>query len=979
MSRMNPELRQVLERIGWDDLYEAYIQDLSAANQRGERICRSPFPDTHDHNPSFTVNVLTGLWYCFKTKRGGNFVQFRATMEATEFDEATGLAIIDVSGKEREMMEEYGVASPVTREWVDSCVQALAENLGLQHLVGQVKPWNFGTLRLFNVGYDEEANRIIIPVHDRAGKLVNARMYRPGGEPKFIWRVPGLTGNFLFPHCAWREPVVILVEGEPDVLSLRSLGFSAASGTMGAGNPVPEGFWWRNKHVYVWADDDPSGDQARLDAVRLMRNEAGGIRVVRMPDWEGKPHNADASDLIRHLRAQGFDDDGIRSFISRLLEAAEEAELPNAHLDAEAIPVAFAHALSGEYVGQRVEFTARVSARSEQNYYLPTVYEITCPAQGHGYCQRCPMRNDYHGHSTFHHDPRSPASLKLIKVTQSEQLSAVKELQGIPTQCPDPTLRIIQQVNVEPVILNASLLEADTAEEVSHAERQRREAYVIVGDIHLEENRDYVFSGFPYPYPKSQSGVFLLDQARPRAAGYEEFELSDELRQALTIFQPGVGQPVFDKLVDVCQDLASSVTGIRDRLDLHLAYRTVYHSCLRFPLGGTWVDRGWIELLVLGDTRCGKSKAFRQMTAHYDLGLLVDCKLQSIAGILGAVVNSQQTGERYVVGGIYPQQDGRIVCLDEFQSRDEGKASLIEALSSTRAEGIVRISKAASAQFHARVRSIWLANPGRGKLISELGVTGVELIQRLIRQPEDIARFDFALTVTQEDVDPEVLNRIDPPTEARYPRDLARALLLWTYSRRPEQIEFTPAAQDAVIALAKAMYERYDSSIPLVEPADQRTRVAKVAVSIAAQCFSCSPDGQRLIVGPEHVQAAARLFQMWFDKPAMGYGLWSQKVVALRSLADEAAIRRLFEEVLAPHGETFARNLIYLDEFTERSLVALAPVQGMVSKAILQTLYANRAVTLSGRGRRESYELTAPMIAWLRRYLAEKEAQKSPN
>src|SRR5258708_33757812 len=92
------------------------------------------------------------------------------------------------------------------------------------------------------------------------------------------------------------------------------------------------------------------------------------------------------------------------------------------------------------------------------------------------------------------------------------------------------------------------------------------------------------------------------------------------------------------------------------------------------------------------------------------------------------------------------------ILMDEFVSGKIDKIGIVEQLSSTRSEGIVRISKAASALFNARVRLLWSANPGRGRLLRDIATYGVEIIPKIIPQPEDIARFNFALPVSQHDV-----------------------------------------------------------------------------------------------------------------------------------------------------------------------------------------------------------------------------------
>lgn len=967
---MHAQLNVALRRIGWEEAYRALVPELGRPNARGECTARSPLPDTVDHTPSFFVNITEGIWHCFSSSpdRGGNYVQLYALLHASSFEDVSGRAIPDYERAERELLIQFGIAQPIRPEWIGECRDALWNHLAMQTVIAEHKPWDFRTLYGLNVGYDQETHRIVIPCADDRGAIVNARLYLPGArrdQPKMLWAASHLGGNFLFPHAARTEPVVILTEGEPDAITLRSLGFSGCSGTLGSGQPVPPGTWWRGKDVYIWTDCDTAGREAEAYAASTIIREARSVRICATPPWDGRPANADVSDFVRHLRNTGHDFDGQQRAIIAVLNASHMAPHPHAVFDSPPTEVAFARALSSEHIGRRLSFLARVAARSDRRYLLPTVVNIICPAGGHNFCNRCPMRTEFHGNARFEHDPRAAESLRLIQSDDKGQMDAYKRMHGIPLQCPDPVAITQEATNVEPVMI------ADTLQDVNEYERVRREAYVILREGEaIEDNRDYRVEGFVYAMPKSQQAVFLLDSARPAVDAFGRVDFTPELIESLKVFQPLAGQPVIERLNDVANDLASSVTQIRGRRDLHLAYRTVYHSILEFPLFGSLLQRGWIECLVIGDTRCGKSMAFKRIAEHYGVGSLIDCKNQSQAGILGSVVTSAVSGERYVVPGILPQQDGRVVCFDEFHGpRFAGGTSIIEALASVRSEGIVTISKAASARFRARVRTIWLGNPGLNKLMSELGQNGVEMVARLIGQPEDIARFDFALAVSQTDVPLDLVNATTPPTPLVFSQEASRALIAWTYTLRPDQVIIASDTEEAIIATAKALYERYDATIPLVEPSDQRTRVAKLAVSIAAQCFS-TEDGSQLLVGPHHVDAANQLLRLFFDKPAMGYDDYSQRVRGERVITDEADVRLLFDSV-GVGAKRFAEELLRLDTFTERTLGTLVPTQGMMVRSALQILYLNRCVRLIERGRREFYEATPAFTRWLRKFISE--------
>jgi len=70
---------------------------------------------------------------------------------------------------------------------------------------------------------------------------------------------------------------------------------------------------------------------------------------------------------------------------------------------------------------------------------------------------------------------------------------------------------------------------------------------------------------------------------------------------------------------------------------------------------------------------------------------------------------------------------------------------------------------------------------------------------------------------------------------------------------------------------------KYSSSIPLIEPAEQRLKLARMATALACRLFS-TEDGEIVLVTPEHVQEIVDFLQEVFDKPSMGYDAFSANV-----------------------------------------------------------------------------------------------------
>lgn len=961
---MNAQIKQRLESIGWDALYTALAPNLSPVNASGERRCIPPFIDHNGRSDSLCINIMNGLWHDHSSGRGGDFILFRAILTAEDYDEATGRAIPDYAAAEREVSKELGLLNPIDPAWYDASLRAIPGDAARRCMHG--KPWHVDTLVSLGVGFDPASSRFVLPLHDHRGRLVSAKMYRPGATPKAFWYSDFCQGSYLFPHAAWAEPILVLTEGEGDALSLRSHGIAGCSGVLGGNSPVPEGNWYYDKVIYILMDSDQVGESAASESCRRMIERAQSIVMCTLPNWAGKPLKADVSDYIAWMYAQGRTFDEVQAEILSVLQSGIVATQQSSVYDAEPVDLTYSEASSAVNGRQRIRFGARVTARSARRYSLPIEIEASCPGQGHAFCSGCPMRLRHHGSARLFQDARSPDTLKLIQVANHEARAAVMDIHGIPGRCPDFRYQALRSVDIEPTVLNDDL----SSHEGDSYERQRREAYMIVrpGDA-IEENQSYQLEGFSYAHPKTQANVLLLDRYIQKGNRFENFEPTRADLVEMESYRPDADQSVMSKLLDVADDLAYSVTMIRGRSDLHMAYRTLWHSVLNFKLYGSLVGKGWLEMLVLGDTRCGKSATFRAMSSHLGVGAFVDCKMQSIPGVLGSVIQ-MPTGEYYAVAGLLPQQDGGVVCLDEFPALKFTGSSLIETLSSTRSEGVVRITKAASAEFRCRVRMAWLANPGRGKLMDELSSMGCEIIHDVIPQPEDIARFDFAVAVAQADVPVDDINTDIRPLPSRYSRESARNLISWTYSRKTEQIRFTEAAEATLMDVSRRLCHYYDSTIPLVEPAEQRKKVAKMAVSIAAQTFSTDPTYQLLIVHPSHVMAAEEMLNLFYTKPSMGYNLYSEKSRGERNLQNPELIRELMTEV-GTYSRRLAEELLRLDEFNSRAFASIVPMQGFQSFEILQQLYSQGCIRLIQKGRKgDVYEKTPAFISFLRAFIS---------
>ena len=321
----------------------------------------------------------------------------------------------------------------------------------------------------------------------------------------------------------------------------------------------------------------------------------------------------------------------------------------------------------------------------------------------------------------------------------------------------------------------------------------------------------------------------------------------------------------------IYDDLRVHVHRIQDRYDMQVAFDLAWHSVIGFTFNGQGVRRGWVEAMIMSDSGQGKTEMGMALRGHYRLGDRVQSEQASSAGLLGGL---EKMGDTWILGwGRIPQNDKRLLIIDETQGLNP---AIVEGLSDVRATGVAEITKIRTERTNARCRIVWLANPVSGRTLGHHN-QGVIAIKELFTKPEDVRRLDFAICLASSDVDFEkAINvaAVSSPSPLRFDSDACRALVLWAWSRRPDQVVFTPDATAAILTAASEMGHRYHSSIPLVEPADQRLKLARLSAAAAARVYSTS-DGERLEVGPEHVAFVLGYLDRVYNSPAMSYGEYS--------------------------------------------------------------------------------------------------------
>lgn len=75
----------ILKKINFKTYYQNAVSSLRV-NGKSEAQGLCPFHD--DNSPSLSINVNTGLWYCFTCGTGGNIFSFHKKLKQVDFKTA---------------------------------------------------------------------------------------------------------------------------------------------------------------------------------------------------------------------------------------------------------------------------------------------------------------------------------------------------------------------------------------------------------------------------------------------------------------------------------------------------------------------------------------------------------------------------------------------------------------------------------------------------------------------------------------------------------------------------------------------------------------------------------------------------------------------------------------------------------------------------------------------------------------------------
>ncbi len=457
--------------------------DPSQVSDTGEVGTNCPFHQ--DSSASFSVNVQTGLFLCHAAHCGkkGNRKMFESLLaNPTDAAVAGGPALDEslVNAYHRVLLRSETIMSYLTT------------NKGLTK----------ETIEKYKLGFDAE--RILIPIYDEDGKLVNIRRYdRNAQGHKKMMNITGHGEVRLFPlPTNEASDWILLVEGEWDCFLAQQYGYPAMTTTGGSGS------WKREflpqfvkKNLVVCYDNDAAGIAGATKIASSLLAVAKSVKVLQLPFEE--PKGADFSDFFLFHKNTKDDFDKLIQETPFFSPQGPSRRV----IDEEVLDAQLADSGHEQYAYRRLQISLHIAGKDLAPFMVPGLIKGTCE-MGRPECKFCGLAA-VGGQLDFRFDETTPEVLEFIGAQKHQVDQIIRRAAGIVARCPKPTIEVPEHLNIEAVRVIPDLDETIDDED----ERYTLRPVFFLGHG-LELNQAYTIKGLALPDPRNQSTTILIYEAK---------------------------------------------------------------------------------------------------------------------------------------------------------------------------------------------------------------------------------------------------------------------------------------------------------------------------------------------------------------------------------------------------------------------------------------------------------------------------------
>lgn len=260
---------------------------------------------------TFHADTAAQVFHCFSCGAGGSVLDFVAAMEHCSVRRAA-----------EKLLGWQGRWAPADRVWEPTVTKKIESvpplgfrlrGVDLRHPYLRARGIDDATAAEYEVGYYAGPglmqHRLVIPIHDGAGRLVSyCGRSLDGSDPRYKFPAGFAKSRFLFNlhrAMATGQTTVIVVEGFFDCLKVHQAGFRSVVSLMGSvlSKRQLELLVGRFTTVTLMLDGDRAGRQASF-AITARLGQACRVRAVLLDD-NAQPDQLSSHDVREILREKG--------------------------------------------------------------------------------------------------------------------------------------------------------------------------------------------------------------------------------------------------------------------------------------------------------------------------------------------------------------------------------------------------------------------------------------------------------------------------------------------------------------------------------------------------------------------------------------------------------------------------------------------------------------------------------------------------
>ena len=691
------------------------------------------------------------------------------------------------------------------------------------------------------------------------GKIVDVRSYRPFDRANKIRSRVGAISGMIIPFDIWmkHDPTkwTIICAGEKDMAVARSNGFNAI--TLTGGEKATPRFInpFKDKKIAICYDNDEAGISGAKALAAYLFPHVQEVRVVTGFHEICKEHGEDITDFF--TKYKGTKDQLIK-YINETpaftQEEAKEETIKRCPM------VTLLEASKPQYINRLVQSNIQVVATYEKAMPVPTtIYAKKINNTGDAKHNQMLVGEERHWElneknckdiltqidNNFTEEQIRLNVRELLRISKLERDITVEK----------PTKETVYQCNV------TDLFEL-TTKDVATIELN---AYVL--KKRLESGKKYLvtYKLVPHPY-KGQQLTMIIMSAEEVADSVTNFVVNDEVKSQLKKFNSLEGS-VKDR-IEQLTEMAKAFIGYDGYNKLIQAIDLSFHTVLEFNFGTFKNIRGYLDTLIVAESRVGKSSTAEALQNLYALGAFTSLAGNSatIPGLIGG--SNKVNGNYQTRAGLIPMNHRGLIIFEELAKCN---GNLIRELTDIRSSNQVRIARVSGTlTLPALVRMITLTNVvahnGHIKPINAYP-NGIEILQDLIGTPEDMARYDLMLVMGDAGN-----KTIDPFWEPVQPFEIEdyRTRIRWVWSRSVDQIIIDKEVGRYIIQKCNELNEKYDSHIKIFGT-EAWKKVSRLAIAIAGYLVSTDNTFEKIIVTKDHVDYACKYLVDCYDNPTFKF------------------------------------------------------------------------------------------------------------